>query len=323
MPDHPERSKALLGLGRSHLALENNRLALTYFDELIGSEQGDMQLAALFYAWQTAVSANDLDLAYRYFESISDQQEFDRESQIASLPQYLLRELPKRYIKEASQLERWDPEAALSLYDQAQTVADILKQSKERQRAREGLLRCHRLLLDYAGMADSHLILAEEQRFNNETRCWHVLQAAWLHRYLHNWDTAKDLYRRCQEQGRFFRGLCAFWLGELAWRQDDIDQATAIWQEALDKNHFEANRIFRHSDMKYLLELCVNAEVPELPSKIDTMVDFHVSYIFRINQPWDRRPWGHGAGDILKTWPMMLGEAEIQTNCRSISPRQY
>ena len=205
------------------------------------------------------------------------------------------------YIKEASQLERWD-QAPCSLYDQAQTVADIVKQSKERQRA-EKVLRCHRLLLDYAGMADSldfgrnatprYLALITSCK---PPGC--VISTVNRPRTVPSLPKTASTSADCALSG---------W-PELAWRQDEVEAATTIWQHALDNNRFEASRVLRSSDMKYLLELCVNAEVPELPGRIDTVVDFHISYIHRINQPWDRR-LGTRRWRVVKPQPMMLSEA--------------
>ena len=92
--------------------------ALEQFDDIIANSSGEIQLAALFHAWQASVSGKKPDLALRYFKSMNARSSFDRDSQIGAVPAYVLREIPGVYLKRAQSIEKEFPHEALPLYEQ-------------------------------------------------------------------------------------------------------------------------------------------------------------------------------------------------------------
>ena len=105
------------------IQLEQYRTAISYFNQIINDNQDQQTVSALFYAWQSAIALYDLDLAYRYFENVNGQQLFNSEQQIAAIPQYILRGLPRRYNNHARKLKK--PTSLLQFHSTANQLPSV------------------------------------------------------------------------------------------------------------------------------------------------------------------------------------------------------
>ncbi len=204
-------------------------------------------LPAVFQAWICALYLNRLQDAERFYESIREQRE-NKQVMLTAVPEHLLRDLPRTYLRHGDSLAADHPDRAKALYESAVEIARFLQQPDV---VLQGKLDIASIHLRHGILPEAERIYREaidEREHDSSDLLVMLLKLAEVKRLRGDVETARSSYRRVIAQtGRKsdLKHWAYLWLGDLELSANGLGAALDVWQEAPRSNR-KPSRIIAH-----------------------------------------------------------------------------